>query len=285
MSDEEVMDLFDRAVATVPAALLPAPHAAIRRRVRYRRVAGWGAATAVILVIIAGFAVARPDPAPVSPQPAASKEPAVAAGVPWLGARIDRAGTRITVYAAPTLGKCVARDPTHDDLVVTDDKITMSLDGAYTGCADDTEVTARTFELPQAVGTRLLADGRSPWGQPFVFSDADLPDLAAGGWSERSPLWLGSGDATLTLRFTRAGSPDLRVLAVRWQPEPDGRVENPDHTLEVNGHRIDVYDRAGNLTANWWSSNTEAVRFTLEVSGAAVGRSQFDALLRAMTWR
>lgn len=285
MSDEDVTDLFDRAVDVVPPALLPAPHAAIRRRVRQRRMAGWGAATAVILVIIAGFAVAQPDPASVSPQPAASKQPAVAAGVPWLGARIDRAGTRITVYAAPMLGMCVQRDPTHDDLLLTDDKVTMSLDGAYTGCIDDTQVTARTFELPQAVGTRLLADGRSPWGQPFVFSDADLPDLGAGGWSERSPLWLGSGDATLALRFTRAGGPDLRVLAVNWQPEPDGRVEAPDHTLEVDGHRIDVYDSAGSLTASWWSSNTEAVHFTLEVSGTAVGKSEFDAMLRGMTWR
>ena len=83
----------------------------------------------------------------------------------------------------------VERDPTLDDFVVTDDRVTMSLDGAYTGCTDDTQVTARTFELAQAVGTRLLADGRSPWGQPFVFSDADLPDLAAGGWSEQPPQW------------------------------------------------------------------------------------------------
>ncbi|MFI5912448.1 hypothetical protein [Dactylosporangium sp. NPDC051541] len=284
MSDEEVIDLFDRAVATVPPALLPAPHAAIRRRVRRRRRAGWGAAAAVVLVIVAGFAFARTDPAAVSPQPAASKGPAAGAGVPWLGARIDRAGTRITVYAVPQLGKCVERDPERDDLVVTDDKITMSLDGAYTACTDDTKVAARTFELPQAVGTRLLVDGRSPWGQPFVFSDADLPDLPAGGWSEGSPSWLGSGNATLALRFTRAGGPNLRLLAVRWQPEPDGRAEAPDHTLEINGHRIDVYDRVGGPAAGWWSSDAQSVRFTLDVPDTAVGKSEFDAMLRAMAW-
>ncbi|AGZ45080.1 anti-sigma factor [Actinoplanes friuliensis] len=282
MSDEEVVDLFDRAVATVPPALLPAPHAAIRRRVRRRRAAGWGAVTAAVLVIVGGFAVARQDPAPVSPQPAASQAPVV--GVPWLGARIDRTGKRITVYAAPLRGKCVELEPAPDELVSAEDKVTMSLDGAYTDCADDTQVTARTFELPQAVGTRFLKDGRSPYGQPFVFSDTDLPDLAAGGWSEQSPVWLGSGDATIAFRFTRAGGPDLRVLASRWQPEPDGTVEKPDHSLEVKGGRIDVYDHAGSMTAGWWSSNTEAVRFTLEVPGTTIGKSEFDALLRGMTW-
>ncbi|GAA3278421.1 hypothetical protein Dvina_12995 [Dactylosporangium vinaceum] len=284
MSDEEVIDLFDRAVAEVPPALLPAPHAAIRRRVRRRRATGWGAATAAVLAVVAGFAVARADRASDSPQPAASREPAATAGVPWAGARIDRAGTRITVYAVPRLGKCVERDPAHDDLVLTDDKITMSLDGAYTGCADDTQVTARTFELPQAAGTRLLADGRSPWGQPFIFSDTDLPDLAAGGWSEQPPSWLGSGDPTLALRFTRPGGPDLRVLAVRSQPEPGSQDETPDHALMVNGKRIDVYGRAGRLTASWWSADAGAVHFTMDVSGAALGVSEFDAMLRGLTW-
>ncbi|WP_433222197.1 hypothetical protein ACQP00_22810 [Dactylosporangium sp. CS-047395] len=286
MSDEEVIDLFDRAVATVPPELLPAPHAAIRRRARNRRVAAWGGATAaVVLVIVAGFAVARPGSESVAPQPAASKDPAVAPGVPWLGARVDRAGTRITVYAAPQLGKCVERDPTHDNLLVADDKVTLSLDGAYTDCADDTQVAARTFELPQALGTRFLVDGRSPWGQPFVFTDADLPDLAAGGWSEQPPSWRGSGDAALTLRFTKAGGPDLRLLAERWQPEPDGRTKTPDHTIEVKGHRIDVYDGPDTRSASWFSSDAQGVHFTLEVSATAVGKSEFDALLNGMSWQ
>ena len=285
MSNEEVKDLFDRAVATVPPALMPAPHAAIRRRAHRRRAVEWGAVTAAVLVIVGGFAVARPGPASVSPQPAASKAPAEAAGVPWLGARIDRTGTRITVYAAPLRGKCVELDPAHDDdLVFTEDKVTMSLTGVQADCADDTQVTARTFELPQAVGTRILVDGRSPYGQPFVFNDKDLPGLAAGGWREQSPQWLSSGDATLTYRFTRPGGPNLQVLAVRWQPEPDGTVETPDHYLEVNGQRIDVYDHAGSPSASWWSSNTEAVHFTLGVDGSTIGKTEFDAMLRGMTW-
>ena len=37
MSDEQVTDLFERAVATVPPALLAPPLGAIRRRVRRRR--------------------------------------------------------------------------------------------------------------------------------------------------------------------------------------------------------------------------------------------------------
>ncbi|MEV4510523.1 hypothetical protein AB0K00_16330 [Dactylosporangium sp. NPDC049525] len=288
MSDEEqVIDLIERAVATVPPPLLPAPHAAIRRRIGRRRAAGWGAATLAVLAVLAGFAVARPDPAVVRPEPAASAVPSVvppaAPGVPWLAARIDRTGTRITVYAAPLLGKCIERDPVRDDLVVSDDRVTMFLDGTYTGCADDTQVAARTFELPQAVGTRLLQDARSPAGQPFVFVDADLPDLAAGGWSEQPPVWLGSGAAVLALGFTRAGGPDLRIVPVRWQSESDGRLSPSDHTLVVDGHRVDMYDRGGSLAAAWWSAD-EGVRFTLEVSGGPIEKSEFDEIVRGMTW-
>ncbi|WP_433045891.1 hypothetical protein [Dactylosporangium sp. CS-033363] len=286
MSDEEVTDLFERAVATVPPELLPPPHAAIRRRARNRRVAAWSAATAaVVLVVVAGYAVARPGQESVAPQPAASKAPAAVPGVPWLGARIDRAGTRITVYAAPQLGKCVEGDPAQDDLVAEDDKITISLGGAYTDCADDLQVTARTFELQQPVGTRFLKDGRSPYGQPFVFPDTDLPDLAAGGWSEGTPVWRGSGDAALTLRFARPGGPDLRLLAERWQPEPDGTTKEPDHSLWVtNVNRVDVYNGADTQSASWFSSDAQGVHFTLEVSATAVGKAEFDAMVRGFAW-
>lgn len=284
MSDEDqVIDLLERAVATVPPRLLPAPHAAIRRRIGRRRAAGWGAATLAAVLVVGGFAVVRPSPAE-QPEPAASTVPQVPPGVPWLAARIDRTGTRITVYAAPLLGKCVQRDPARDDLVFTDDRVTMSLDGTYTGCADDTQVAARTFELPQAVGTRLLRDARSPDGRQLLFSDVDLPDLAAGGWSELPPVWLEPGSANLVLGFTRAGGPDLRVFPVRWQPEPDGQIATPDHTLVVDGRQVDVYDRAGSLSAGWWSSDEGSVRFTLEVSGGPIEKSEFDALLRGMTW-
>ncbi|GAB3854949.1 hypothetical protein GCM10027610_087330 [Dactylosporangium cerinum] len=207
----------------------------------------------------------------------------VAPGVPWIGARIDRTGTRITVFAAPLLGKCIDRDPARDELVLDDDRAWILLDGVYTGCGDDTQVAARTFELPQAIGDRFLVDRRSPSGQPFVFSDKDLPDLAAGGWSEVQSVWLGSGAAVLELVFTRAGGPDLVISPIRWQPEPDGRIAPPDHTLQVGNRRIDVYDRAGSLAAGWWSPNQD-VRFTLEVSGGPIGKSEFDAMLRGMTW-
>jgi hypothetical protein len=295
MSGEQVTDLFERAVATVPPALLAPPHTAIRRRIRRRRAAGWGAATIAAVLVIAGFVVARPGPALVSPAPAASVVPSVvpptvpslAPGVPWYAARVDRTGTRITLYAAPLLGKCVERDPGGDELVFADDRVTMFLDGTYTGCADDTQVAQRTFTLPQAVGGRLLVDGRSPAGQQLVFSDTDLPtlpDLEAGDWSEEAPVWGSPGAAVLALRFTRpnGGGPKLRVTPMRWQPEPDGRLTQPDHTLLVDGHQVDIYDRAGSLSAGWWSA-AQDVRFTLSTE-VPMGISKFDALVRAMTW-
>ena len=82
MSDEEqVIDLLDRVVATV----LPAPHAAIRRRVRRRRATGWGAAALAALVVLAGFVVVRQGPAVKLREPAAPPDPSVQAapGVPW----------------------------------------------------------------------------------------------------------------------------------------------------------------------------------------------------------
>ncbi|GAA3193037.1 hypothetical protein ACFO1B_04460 [Dactylosporangium siamense] len=290
MSDEEqVIDLLDRATASVPAALLEAPHAAIRRRVRRRRAAGWTAAAAAALLIIAGFAVARPGPAaqmPAAPGAApAATSAQEAPGVPWLGARIDRTGTRLTVYAVPLLGKCVAeRDPNRDDLVLDDDRVTVQLDGIYTGCADDTQVTSRTFTLPQALGDRFVVDGRSPRGQPFLFSDKDVPDFAAGGWSEQKAVWLNSGAAVLQLYLTRPGGPDLIFTPARWQPEPDGRVATPDHTLTLGDLQIDVYNRPGQQAAGWFSSHNSDVRFMLTVAGNPLEKDAFDALLRGMTW-
>ncbi|WP_327010168.1 hypothetical protein OHA72_24745 [Dactylosporangium sp. NBC_01737] len=285
MSDgTQVTDLFERAVAEVPPALLLPPHAAIRRRIRRRRAAGWGAGAVAALLVVAGFVVARPGPAVEGPEPAASAVASAAPGVPWTAARIDRTGTRITVYAAPLVGKCVERDPARDDLDFSDDRVTILLDGAYTGCADDTQVAARTFELPQSVGTRFLRDARSPQGQQLVFSDADLPELSrTGGWSELPPVWLSSGAAVLALGFTRAGGPQLRIAPMRWEPEPDGRLSPPDHTLMVDGRRIDVYDRSDGPAAGWWSAD-ERVRFTLEVTGGAIEKSAFEEILRGMTW-
>ncbi|MDG6101621.1 hypothetical protein Daura_38835 [Dactylosporangium aurantiacum] len=285
MSDEtRVTELFERALATVPPPLLTPPRAAIRRRVRRRRATGWAAAAVVAGVVLAGAAVARPDPAPVPPRPAASTpRPAgpVVTGVPWHTARVDRTGTRVTVYAAPLPGKCVAREPAGDRVDWGEHGIAVFLAGAYTGCRDDEVAAAHTFVLPQAVGDRTVLDARDPGGRRVVVRDTQLPDLAAGGWTELPAVW--AGGAILVLRFTRPGGPDLGVSAFRWDPDGGARLTAADHTVTVGGRTVDVYGAPGGPRAGWWSADG-TVRFTMAPVDAGVGNSAFDEIIRGMTW-
>lgn len=282
MTDEtKVTDLLQRALATVPAPLLDPPHAAIRRRVRRRRAAGWGAAVVAVVAVLAGAVLARPGPAAVHPQPAASTARPGVPGVPWHTARVDRTGTRITVYAAPLPGKCVARDPAGDRVDRGDHDVSVFLAGAYTGCRDDDVATAHTFVLPQAVGDRAVLDARDPGGRRVVMRDGQLPDLAAGGWTELPAVWVGG--AALVLRFTRPGGPDLGVSAWRWEPDGGTRLAAADHTVTVAGRTIDVYGPPGNPRAGWWSADG-TLRFTMTPVDANLGKSAFDEIVRGMTW-
>ncbi|MEV4136308.1 hypothetical protein AB0J72_29585 [Dactylosporangium sp. NPDC049742] len=280
MTDEQVTDLLERAVAEVPPALLQAPHAGIRRRIRRRRMTRAGAVVAAALAVLAGFAAAPTGGAPYVPTggPSASTGRAWVPQVPWDVAQIDRTGTRITVYAAPLPGKCVERDPADDRVEWADNRITLHLAGSYTGCGDDSQPASRTFELPQAVGGRGIVDGREPLEPRVLVRAADLPDLAAGGWTELPAVRL---HGVLAWRFTRPGGPDLALRAYRLSA---GVVlSEPDHTLRLGSRTAAVYDRPGDRSAGWWSDDHQ-VWYTITAVDPAIGKSGFDAVLRGMTW-
>ncbi|MET7419576.1 hypothetical protein [Dactylosporangium sp. NPDC005555] len=282
MSDDtKVIDLLERAVAEVPPTLLRPPHAAIRRLIRRRRATRLGAVAVTALAALAGFAAVRPGGTPPRPVPAAPAALPTVPGVPWHTARIDRTGTRITVYAMPLPGKCVELNPAGDRADRSGRAVSVFLAGVYTGCADDSAVAARTFELPQTVGDRAVLDARDPAGQRVVFRDAELPDLA-GGWAEQPPVWQSPGGALLALRYTRQGGPEVRIYAFHCGCEARDRLP-PDRTLSVDGHTVDLYDRPGSPAAGWWSERGQ-VRFQLVVAGRAVENSEFEQIVRGMTW-
>ncbi|MEV0565111.1 hypothetical protein [Dactylosporangium sp. NPDC050588] len=276
MSHGQVTDLFARAVADVPPALLTAPHAEIRRRIRRRRSIRSGAVVAAALALLAGFAAAPTGGAPDAP--AAPTGRAGVPQVPWDVARIDRTGTRITVYAAPLPGKCVERDPADDRVEWADNRIALHLAGSYTGCGDDSQPVSRTFELPQAVGGRGIVDGREPLEPRVLVRAADLPDLAAGGWTELPAV---RQHGVLAWRFTRSGGPDLALRAYRLSAGVI--LSEPDHTLRLGSRTAVVYDRPGDRSAGWWSDDHQTW-YTITVADPAIGKSGFDAVLRDMTW-
>jgi hypothetical protein len=284
MSDEHVTELLERAVEGVPPALLRPPHAAIRRLVRRRGAVRWGTATVAVLAVMAGLATVRPaaERHPVPAESAVAPTLPTVPGVPWHTARVDRTGTRITVYAAPLPGKCVDRDPDHDRIDRTPQTVSVFLAGTYTGCADDGVAATRTFELPQTVGDWAVQDVREPGGQRVVFHDRELPDLAAGGWTEQPARWESPGAGVLVLRFTRPGGPELRIHAYRCGCE-GGTVPPGDRVLVIGGHRVDRYDGPGGPSAGWWSVRGW-VRFTLLVGGRPIENSEFEEIIRGMTW-
>ena len=220
MSDEEqVIDCSSARSRTVPPAAAAAPHAASaagsaaaarrlgagdarrpagRRRVRRRAAGAGGRAPGAGRVrgrvgarrACRGRPRGSTGPAPGSPCTRRRCSASASSGTP-----------PATNWSSPTTGS-------------------RSSSTARTPVAPTTHRWPRgRSRCPRRSARRFLRDARSPAGRPLVFSDTDLPDLAAGGWSEvRSVGFVPA--PPFELGFVRAGGPDLRVLPVRWSRSP-----------------------------------------------------------------
>ena len=259
MSEEQqVIDLLDRAVGEVPPELLlhrtPRSGAGCAGAAR----TGWAGRRAAAL--LAG---------PGSRRAAGSRRSSSGAGAPGavgaggagcaVAGRADRpdrhqdhratpprCSASASTGTPPAANGCAVRRARHD-----------RLDGTYTGCADDTQVAARTFALPQAVGGRASwMDRRSPAGQPFVFPTRSCRTSRPAAGARPAGV-VRRRLRRPRARLVRAGGPELRVCRFRWQRVPDGRLmptRSHDAAWTAAGRRV----RPGRRPAAGWVPTTKA---------------------------
>jgi hypothetical protein len=226
--DDQTVRLLDAAVPTIPSRLRTPPYEQIRARARRRRLARGGSASAVVAMLVAsvilavtgvfarpatdiggGPATTAPPNTPISPGGAA---------VPIQEARLDRAGTGLTLYLNPP-GDCAVYGNANQRVIEGDATVTLFISASPlpVDCSR-AMVTRVDVALSSPLGARPLRDGDTGATIP-VFRDADLPRVPR-PWTEVHNDFVNMNGTAWATGFTRPGGPDLDFLASRGQVEP-----------------------------------------------------------------
>lgn len=200
--------------------------------------------------------------------------------VPIDQARLDRAGTGLTLYLATPGGCNVFGDATAR---VTegegDDQVTVEARSVPADCSRAV-VTAVHTTIAHPLGRRLLRDGYT--GSAIrVFPDANLP-VVPGPWTETPTDFFEQLDGTfMAVGYTRRGGPDLLIdITVNGTLDP-----SPVERVRL-GSRPGVIDPglANSYEVDWVVGDLY-YQMRLEPSeGASISLSQTHAVIAQLTW-
>lgn len=191
----------------------------------------------------------------------------------WWMARLDRTGTKVTLYVTrPPEG--IPCEGTWSPQAVTEmdaDVVTVSVEDASAGgmgCPGSNSLAPLRITLPQPLGNRTLADGFDGGSRP-VFREADLPEVPQGpdGWSEVNTTFGANpgSEGLWTVGYTRGGGPDIRIYGYPPDQAPSVAAD-PVDTVEVAGARGTIYPRSINHIGYELRWEASGVVYFLELS-------------------
>jgi hypothetical protein len=252
MTDDPVARLLEEAVPGIPDELRRPPVREVRARARRRRTRRNAVAAAVVTtVLLTGPAFWYQSTRGESQRPPSGGNPvpttaAVGTKITWWKARVDRTGTKVTLYVTrpPDEPPCDGTWRLRAGTTVGADEVTAVVEDVSAtgmGCSPDNFMTPVQVTLPEPLADRALVDGYDGSSRP-VYREADLPKVPTGpdGWSEvPGHFSVGHGpiseqDGAWYLGYTRSGGPDIRITGAP-----------PMQALTSDGARIDTVDVAG----------------------------------------
>jgi hypothetical protein len=294
VTPDDTVRLLDAAVPPIPPGLRAASLDRIRRRVRNRRTAlvTTCAGVAVLTVTLAaGLLGARPGSGPstqvggppvtTAPTPSPSASPTSTGATGALGsfrvARVDRAGTGVTVFVSSP-GVCRAWAPGESTVDEQADRVVISVFGAPEpvdcGRAIDTPVE---FTLSRPLGTRTLVDGRGQDAAVLVVRDADLPVVPA-PWSEVPTSYFRLDGSGWGIGYTTPGGPDLRFAVFR------GQISEPVlEQVRIGGHDAVIVDLHGQEAVCWVVGDLVYSMTLIPTEGATTSREELHGVLAHLT--
>jgi hypothetical protein len=301
---DDATRFLDAAVPPIPQRLLTPPYAQIRRRVRRRRLAVHASVFAVVALLVGGGGVliggtgrtlpvgtgsvpaAEPDSpaststltststlASIPDAPPSSPDPVTDSPV-WRVARVDEAGTGITIYVNEADRCLTYQHPT----TVVDERadaviITATGQASSTDCSR-TMATKVAITLSEPLGDRTLRDGRD--GYPVLtIRDADLPG-APMPWQEVPAEYSHLDGTRWGTVYTRPGGPDIHLDASRTAFS--GTIVKP---AQIGAHPGDIVVSGTEYRAHWM---VDTVSYELRlVPGEAAQTSMAE--LESVLWQ
>ncbi len=281
--------LIDAAVPPIPSHLLTPPIRQIRRRAIRRRAAlgSCAAAVAVVVTSVGAIVAIGPSddsstvvgssPTPTSAAAVTSTTPTNAAGS-WRLARVDRAGTGLTVYVNPDPRACVVYTEAVPSVDERADAVIITVNGTgKTVACEERRVAQLHITLTQPLGTRTLRDGRDGT-IARAYLDSDLPQVPL-PWFDY-PTGFSELDGSLWMAgLTRPGGPDLRFSA------SVGTVS------DLSGQPVTLGSRQGRIRQNGVTQVVEwQVRdliYTMMLTpreGATTSLAEAQAVINQLTW-
>jgi hypothetical protein len=289
MSGDGFAQLLDAATADVPPRHRQVPLAAINRRIRRRRAWVAGAAgTAMVAVLLGGFAVVRgvlaappgPPPAgiPTRTQPSSSADPAA---LPWASAFVARDDRTVTIYGG--VDGCRELAQPRATLTVQDaGQVVIGLFGKVVDAADCTtawRAVPVTVTLPLALGARQIRDAAG--GSRPVYHERDLPQLPV-EWTTFHGDW-GAEDALWSQGYNGPNGTEVHLSA-----QPDDSPPGPGPTVttvKLGPHQGTITASGFGLWQVWWRVGN--VRYSLDYEpseGGTFTLAEFKGLLASLRW-
>jgi hypothetical protein len=197
-------------------------------------------------------------------------------------ARVDRAGTGLTLYVNPDQANCIVYPGLTPVVDQRPDRVVVTFNGAGTKTACHQVWAAPiTVTLRQPLGERALVDGAGTPIRPFF--DADLPVLPA-AWTA-IPSEYGWLDGTYF---------DLGYQAIGTGREVDFSASTRPQSYPADGGEVTLGSRTGSLFTTPTTGNVPGVRWqvrdlTYEMSlipneGQHATFDQLRALIDEFTW-
>ncbi|GIF78589.1 hypothetical protein [Asanoa siamensis] len=297
MSHDRVAHLLEQAIPGIPEELRRPPLAKLRARARRRRTRRNAAAAAVVTLVLAGPALwytsTLDGPQRTAPAGPGGPAAAVNTGLTWWMARVDRAGTQVTLFVSRPVDGPACQGSWSPEATFATDAATVIVtvsDGSVTGvgCASDNKLATVQITLPEPLARRPLIDGYDDTRRP-VYREADQPQVPGGsaGWSEVPTTFSAPRPvnaelpAVWNVSYTRPGGPDIKIrgypadhlLAAVPKTEPVG-------TVEVAGTRGGIYPTGLDRYLVRWEAPGVVYNLTvLPTEGAYVSLPTFRELL------
>ncbi|MEQ4302972.1 hypothetical protein ABNF97_16510 [Plantactinospora sp. B6F1] len=297
MSDERLAHLLDQAIPGIPEELRRPPLAELRSRVRRRRTRRTVfAAAGLTLLLLTGPAVwysGALDEGRHNGGPAGEPTAVAHDRLNWWMARMNRAGTEITVFVSRPLDAPPCQGVWLPEATVTAGTTAVTVtvsDRSPTGagCATSENLTPLRVALPGSLAERAFLDGYDGSSRP-VYREADLPVVPGGpdGWAETPGSFAAPIAEVRTvpgywvLSYGRVGGPDIIIRGHRpehgMRGAPDG---DPIDRVEVAGNPGGVY-RTGpdRFVLHWAATGVEYVLTVVPAEGESVSLPMFREVL------
>ena len=197
--------------------------------------------------------------------------------MPWRAARVDRAGTTLTVFVNPPKPGCQTYPSPHASVQESSDVVivTVTATAAPAAC-ERTVVTQFKVTLSQPLGGRLLRNGRDGV-IARAFFDANLPVIPA-AWHEVPTDYISVDQSSWSIGFTRSGGPDLYFRAEAFRMADPGTVPLGSHKGVVYPVRQDSYG------VRWQVGDLMYSMELMPSEGKTCTQAELEHVISQLTW-